>query len=299
MSRSANDAGVLADCLTTPSHHGARHQKRHDFRACASRRNAFAWQRTRQSRSSRAPKTCSGSRHHASDRVDVIVLDGVSGNPVGAQDAAPGAAVNDHQALARAGVNPLGPHRRAAAGRPVAGNDVDVPGPQAARTVVAVTPVRQRHHLGAAGRAREALILGSPADGSASGSKKRSSIGSAGFRSVLTGGGLSGPGRTAPRLGAGDGPIHRPFPLIRGRRLLPLPASPGRISSRGSVTTTGFAVLDRSLSAEPPRLPAVGVIPPALAVALVPCCQSSATPCRLTSPPPRPAASRGRSQHGR
>jgi hypothetical protein len=72
------------------------------------------------------------------------------------------------------------------------------------------------------------------------------------------------PGPAALRLSAGDGPVHRLFPLIRGQRLLPLPASPGRISSRGSVTTTRFALLPRSLSAKHPQPPAVGVIPTSL-----------------------------------
>ena len=47
---------------------------------------------------------------------------------------------------------------------------------------------------------------------------------SAGFRLVLSAAKVLA---AALRLGAGDGPIHRLFPLIRDRRLLPLPASPG------------------------------------------------------------------------
>ena len=43
-----------------------------------------------------------------------------------------------------------------------------------------------------------------------------------------------------PGLGAGEGPVHRPFPLLRGRRLLPLPASPGRLSAAGSGPRPGL-----------------------------------------------------------
>jgi hypothetical protein len=111
--------------------------------------------------------------------------------------------------------------------------------PQASRAMIAITPVGQRRNVGTAVLTVEALILGSPADGSASGLKKGSSIGVQG--SVL----LSRPrparvGQAVPRLGAGEGPIHRPFPLIRGQRLLPLPAFTGAYLIPGSVPRPGL-----------------------------------------------------------
>jgi hypothetical protein len=106
--------------------------------------------------------------HDRRERGYVIALARVVGDAVSPGGAAAGAAVHEHQALARAVLGPLRPHERTAVGRPVAGDIVNVPGPQALRAVIAITPVRQRYHLGTAVLAGEALILGSPADGSAS-----------------------------------------------------------------------------------------------------------------------------------
>lgn len=139
--------------------------------------------------------------------------------------------------------------------------------------MIAIAPVGQRRNVSTAVLTVEALILGSPADGSASGLKKGSSIGVQG--SVL----LSRPrparlGQAAPRLGAGDGPIHRPFPLIRGQRLLPLPAFTGAYLIPGSVPRPGLPHCPGHCQPSIPQLPAVGVIPSALASASVPWHQS-------------------------
>jgi hypothetical protein len=105
------------------------------------------------------------------NRVDGIALDGVVGDAVGPHESARGAAMDDHDSFAAAVLDLYRPHQTSASCGAIAGFDVDVLGPQASRAVVAVAPVGQRHDR-AAVLTYEALILGVPADGSASGSKK-------------------------------------------------------------------------------------------------------------------------------
>jgi hypothetical protein len=80
--------------------------------------------------------------------------------------------MHDHQALSRPVLKMLGPHRAAAVGRPVAWCHVDVHRPQAPRAVITVAAIGDRPYCDAATRAGEFLILGGPADGSASRLKK-------------------------------------------------------------------------------------------------------------------------------
>ncbi len=92
--------------------------------------------------------------------------------------------MEEHESFAAAMFDMLWTHHPAAGRGPVAGVDVDVLGTQTRRTVIPVTPVTQRHDPRPAVLAGESLVLGGSV--SASRSKKESSIGSAGFRSVLT-----------------------------------------------------------------------------------------------------------------
>jgi hypothetical protein len=110
--------------------------------------------------------------HERDDRVDVVALHWVVGDAVGTDEAAGDAAVDEHEPLAPAVLDPLREHQAAAGRGPVAGVDVDVLGAQARRAVVAVAPVAKRYDARTAVLAGEALVLGSPADGSASRSKK-------------------------------------------------------------------------------------------------------------------------------
>jgi hypothetical protein len=80
--------------------------------------------------------------------------------------------VNDHQPFARPLVHSVRAHQTMAIRSSIAWPDVDVHRPQAQRAMIAVTAVGQRRHHGTAVRADKALILGSPADGSASRLKK-------------------------------------------------------------------------------------------------------------------------------
>jgi hypothetical protein len=93
--------------------------------------------------------------------------------------------VDDHESLTAALFHGFGSHESTAHGGAVAGLDVDVLGPQARGTVVPVTTVGQRRDIRAAILASEALVLGGPADGSASGIEEGIFNRSAGFRSVL------------------------------------------------------------------------------------------------------------------
>jgi hypothetical protein len=106
------------------------------------------------------------------DRVDVVTLDRVVCNAVSPDEAALDAPVDHRQALAAAMVDPLRLHQSAAVRRAIAGLDVEMPRPQARGAVVAITAVGQRQYRDAAPCTAEALILGSPADGSASGLKR-------------------------------------------------------------------------------------------------------------------------------
>ena len=110
--------------------------------------------------------------HQRDDRVDVVALHRVVGDPVGAGKAAADAPVDQHEPLAAAVLDAVGAHHAPAGRGPVAGVDVDVLGAQARRAVVAVAPVAQRCHARTAVLACKALVLGGPADGSASRSKK-------------------------------------------------------------------------------------------------------------------------------
>ena len=80
--------------------------------------------------------------------------------------------MNDRQPVAPALLEPQRAHQSAAAGRAVAWLDVEMTRPQAGRAVIAVAPVAHRRDRSPAVAAREAPILGRPADGSASGLKK-------------------------------------------------------------------------------------------------------------------------------
>lgn len=91
---------------------------------------------------------------------------------IGPHDTAAHAPVHDDHALPGAMLDPLRLHQAAAGRCPVAGVDVEVPGPQALGAVVPVAPVRERNDRRTAVSAGKALILGSPIDGSASRLKK-------------------------------------------------------------------------------------------------------------------------------
>ena len=110
--------------------------------------------------------------HQRDDRVDVVALDWIVGYPIGSGEAAYNALVEDYQAFARAGLDAFGPHHPSAPCRTVAGFDIHVLGPQASRAMVAVAPVAQRRHGCMAVFTRKSLVLGGPADDSASRSKK-------------------------------------------------------------------------------------------------------------------------------
>nr|BFE30977.1 hypothetical protein GCM10010200_032280 [Actinomadura rugatobispora] len=96
----------------------------------------------------------------------------ILGDPVGPDETADDALVDQDEPLTAAVLDTLGAHHSAAARSPVTGNDVDVLGPQARRAVVAVAPTAERYDARTAVLARETLVLGGPADGSASRSKK-------------------------------------------------------------------------------------------------------------------------------
>jgi hypothetical protein len=113
-----------------------------------------------------------GLGHQRDDRVDVVTLHWVVGDPVGTNEAAVDTPMYQHEPLAATVLDALGTHQAATAGGPVAGVNVDVLGVQARRAVVAVAPVAERHDPLTAVLADETLVLGGPADGSASGSKK-------------------------------------------------------------------------------------------------------------------------------
>jgi len=116
--------------------------------------------------------TLPGPGYQRDDRVDVVALHWVVGDPVRTGEAAGHAPVDQHEPFAAAVLDTHGPHQAAAGRGPVAGADIDVLGAQARRAVVAVTPVAERCDPRTAVLACEALVLGGPADGSASGSKK-------------------------------------------------------------------------------------------------------------------------------
>ncbi len=80
--------------------------------------------------------------------------------------------MNYRQPLAATLLDPQRAHRSAAAGRTVAWLDVEMTRPEAGRAVIAVAPVAQRRDRSPAVAARDTLIFGRPADGSASGLKK-------------------------------------------------------------------------------------------------------------------------------
>jgi hypothetical protein len=94
------------------------------------------------------------------------------GDAIGPAVAAAHAPMHDHQPLARAVLEVIGPHKPVTVRSAISRPDIDVLRPQARRTVIAVAAVGERHDRLAAVLAREALILDSPADGSASGLKK-------------------------------------------------------------------------------------------------------------------------------
>ena len=95
--------------------------------------------------------------------------------------------MNDHQPFAWPVVHSVRAHKAMAIRCTIPWPDIDVLGPQAQRTMIAVTAVGQRHHFSTAVLADKALILGSPADGSASRLKKRSSTGAQGSVSLSHG----------------------------------------------------------------------------------------------------------------
>ncbi|MGI5488194.1 hypothetical protein [Microtetraspora malaysiensis] len=103
--------------------------------------------------------------HQRGDRINVIALPGIVGHSVGANEAAHHASMNDHQPLVATVIDPLRAHQSAALCCSISWFKVNVLGPQAHRTVIAITPIDQRQHPGAAVLTHEALILGSPADG--------------------------------------------------------------------------------------------------------------------------------------
>jgi hypothetical protein len=110
--------------------------------------------------------------HELDDSSGVAAVSHVQGEAVSAPETALDAAMDHHQPLARSLVDGLRPHQTRAARGAIAGCQVDVLGPQARRAVVSVIPVAQRRYLRTAVLTRKTLILGGPADGSASGLKK-------------------------------------------------------------------------------------------------------------------------------
>jgi hypothetical protein len=114
----------------------------------------------------------SGFEHQGDNRVGVVAPNRVVGDPVGTDEAALYAPVNQDKPFAAAVLHALGEHDAAAGRGAVAGVDVDVLGVQARGAVVAIAPVAERWDARSAVLTREALVLGCPADGSASGSKK-------------------------------------------------------------------------------------------------------------------------------
>src|SRR5262249_1272674 len=117
-------------------------------------------------------------------RADVVGLSGVAGYSVGAAAPASHATVNDHQPFARPVVHSHRTHQAMAWRCAITWREVDVLGPQAQRTVVAVTAIRERRYRSAAVLADESPILGKPADASASRFKKWSSTGAQGSVSL-------------------------------------------------------------------------------------------------------------------
>jgi hypothetical protein len=103
---------------------------------------------------------------------EVICLGRVSRQAIGPGKAAPYALLNDHQPFARPVAYPLGSHQAGTVSGPISWMDVDVLRPQAVRTVISVAAVRQRGNGSPAVLARETLVLGGSADGSASRLKK-------------------------------------------------------------------------------------------------------------------------------
>jgi hypothetical protein len=110
--------------------------------------------------------------HEVGDRVDVIRLSCITRHAIGARESASQAAVNDHQSFAGPVVHALRTHQATAIRSAILWPDIDVLRPQARRAVIAVTAISQRRHYSAAVLADEGLILGRPADGSASRLKK-------------------------------------------------------------------------------------------------------------------------------
>jgi hypothetical protein len=110
--------------------------------------------------------------HEICERANVIGLSGIAGDSIDAAESASQATVNDHQPFAGPVVHSLRPHQAEAVRCAIPGLEVDMLRPQAHRTMIAVTAVGQRCDRCAAVVADEALILGTPADGSASRLKK-------------------------------------------------------------------------------------------------------------------------------
>jgi hypothetical protein len=73
--------------------------------------------------------------HQRDDRVDVVALHWVVGDPVGTDEAAADASVDEHKPLAAAVLDSLREHQAAAGRGPVAGVNVDVLGAQARRAI--------------------------------------------------------------------------------------------------------------------------------------------------------------------
>ena len=104
--------------------------------------------------------------------VDVILLSRITRQAIGADNSIPHTPVNDYQPFAWPVVYQLRPHQAETTRCAVSWLDVDMLGPQAHWTVIAVAAIRQRHNGNPAILTRETLILDGPADGSASRLKK-------------------------------------------------------------------------------------------------------------------------------
>jgi hypothetical protein len=179
--------------------------------------------------------------HYGDNGVDVIALLRIVGDPVAPRETAGQTPVDDRESLAAALLHAFGPHESMTHGSPVTGLNVDVLGPQAHGTVVPVTAVGQRRDIRAAILASEALILGGPADGSASGIEEGIFNRSAGFRSVLAAAAreLPPPPRLPGLRGRGTG--SPPVPPHQGSAITSASRFTGACLSHRIRTTTGFA----------------------------------------------------------
>lgn len=154
------------------------------------------------------------------DGVEIVRLLGTDGDAVPADVSAADAAVNDDVAL-RSQVSEIDRlHRTTASRAPVAGHPIDVLRVEAGRTVIPIAAVGHRQHRAAAPLAREADILGFSGDGPRLRELKECSNS-----------GAPGSVWVSPRVLGWAGRVTDSPPFLSSRRLLPVPASSGPVSS--------------------------------------------------------------------